>query len=682
VKHGAVRIRGIAQGQTVIRGVRAQVLWRVWIGAFRPVTLICCALWSATFLFNPLIGRAIADDAPKVEAGKNPGELKLPSGLLVDDGKGKGGLKLRDTTCPDKCKAQWEALKAALTAYYAAQSLEGYQNSGKGQNFKDQEKNGNSGMKNILGMSDKDMIAARKDITTAKKDPQKKDSVTSDALLKAVNAALAALVKCEKDCGGTTEGGGGTTEGGTTEGGGGTTEGGDKGGGGGVCHWNGFDKLPGNVESKADIKATTDWCKGITLPTCSDDKTKTKQELDQLLADLATAKGYIEAGGKFGALADETKNAVPICEKAIKDVKDFITDKLPNLPPCPAGEKKKEECPPPKSKTGSYYVPPQRTPGTFYVSQNGEAVCTYDNGRPYEVAYTPISSGGQVIATYTPPAGRQGGAPAESTPSAPTGGNTPDNPSKPPAADNPPRQSTPDNPPKQPTSDNPPPPTTDNPVPTTTADNPPTDTSQDDEVETFDKENVDGPETGSGLQTQMVMLATVKPGLVRTEDGPGSGFDRNPAKTRIVNGHGVIRVNRADRQAFGLPDSGDQPAHVRLDLTAMKHTSAIAEITGKTIKSDLASALPKGDQVATRIINVGPRTFMAFDFAQPFNHAEDIVALAARTLGIALEVDTCDDDKPAADLDTPSAASQSESGILPSATIRFGGHPQTTRSAR
>jgi hypothetical protein len=68
----------------------------------------------------------------------------------------------------------------------------------------------------------------------------------------------------------------------------------------------------------------------------------------------------------------------------------------------------KLDCPPPVEKPGggsggggSYR--PGSTPGTFNVSQNSSQVCTYDGGTPQEIAYTPISSGGQVIATYTPP---------------------------------------------------------------------------------------------------------------------------------------------------------------------------------------------------------------------------------------------------------------------------------------
>jgi hypothetical protein len=368
--------------------------------------------------------------------------------------------------------------------------------------------------------------------------------------------------------------------------------------------------------------------------------------------------------------------------EAIRKQLGELTDRMEALN---KAKKDKEDCPPPKEKTGGggsgYYVPGERKSGTFYVSQNGEKVCTYDSGTPYEVAYTQISSGGGVIASYTS-ATPGGGTPPASTPGTPPSDGTPPAASTP---DHPPQQATPDNKPQQPTDHPPPTTTSDNPPPTTVPDNPPTsDTSQDDEVETYDKEAVEQnghKETGSGLQTQMVMLTTPKPPLTRTEDTAGSGFDRNPAKVRIVDGHGVIRINRAERQAYGLPDTGNQPAHVRLDLTAMKHTSALAEITGKTVKPGLDRALPVGDQVTTRTFKVGGKTFMALDFAQPYNHTEDLTALAARFLGIELKTDTCDDDKPAAPLfEAPAVAANGNE--LPSTTIALTGRIHTRKAAR
>lgn len=396
------------------------------------------------------------------------------------------------------------------------------------------------------------------------------------------------------------------------------------------------------------------------LPGCStfDDLQKLFRELREVLKqnDANIGNGNKPGWGawkEFGA--------------AIKKQLGELNDRMEALN---KAKKDKEDCPPPKEKTGGggsgYYVPGERKSGTFYVSQNGEKVCTYDSGTPYEVAYTPISSGGGVIATYTP---GTAGTPQGSTPGTPPSDGTP------PAAgtpDHPPQQATPDKQPQQPTDHPPPTTTSDNPPPSTIPDNPPTtDTSQDDEVETYDKETVEKNghnETGSGLQTQMVMLTTPKPPLMRTDDTPGSGFDRNPAKVRIVDGHGVIRINRAERQAYGLPDTGGQPVHVRLDLTAMKHSSALAEITGKTVKPGLDRALPVGDQVATRTFKVGGKTFMVLDFAQPFNHTEDVIALAARFLGIDLKTDTCDDDKPAAPLfEAPAVAANGNE--LPSTTI-------------
>src|SRR5262245_13621912 len=128
--------------------VRERRLGRRIAALASATVLLISQLILAGFVLTATALNAAAQEPPKIEEAKGkPGELKLPDDLLVDTGK--GGKKLRPPAC-DKCQDEWTALKAALTAYYAAQSLEGYQNSSKGQNFKDQEKAGNSGMKDFV----------------------------------------------------------------------------------------------------------------------------------------------------------------------------------------------------------------------------------------------------------------------------------------------------------------------------------------------------------------------------------------------------------------------------------------------------------------------------------------------------------------------------------------------------
>jgi hypothetical protein len=328
-----------------------------------------------------------------------------------------------------------------------------------------------------------------------------------------------------------------------------------------------------------------------------------------------------------------------------------------------------------KTKTGqgAYYVP--ATPGTVYVSTNGGAVCTYDKGNPVEVAYTPIDIGGQQIVTYTPGTDTPGGGTPAGTDKLPATS----------APDKPPRQATPDTPPKLSTPDNP--------LPTTTTDTPPptvdVQAPQDpDEVETYDKSVVekDGhTESGSALQGQLVMLVYPKPDLPGASDKAAldTGFDRDPAKCKTgADGHCQVHVHPADRALYGLAASSAKPAHYRLELNDMKHSGGIAETTGKTVKPDLTSALPQGARVATSIFKIGNRTFMRLDFATPSNHAEDRMPAYSEKLGVKVETDTCDDDKPAAELDTSAAAFNAESDGLPSATIRFDDAARARRAVR
>ena len=307
----------------------------------------------------------------------------------------------------------------------------------------------------------------------------------------------------------------------------------------------------------------------------------------------------------------------------------------------------------------TFYAPP--VPGTADVSQDGTVVCTYGRGRPEQVSYTPYSPGG----SYTPVPTPGGGTP----PPGGTGGSTPA--PTPTTTDNPPGGSTPNSPePKAgtPPPENPPA-TTENPPPATTTDQPPVASTGDgdDTVETFDKDTIeqDGhTETGNPVDGQVVMLQTAKPSLAQGDD-TGSGDD--PKKCVTVNGHCAVTVRRGERAAYGLPDAGDQPGHFRLDLTSMKHTTGIAEITSKTRGdiSTLQNALPAGATLAASIFAVGDRKFLRLEFATPANYSGDLLDTYSRLIGVDVHVDYCDEDKPGIDAQTVRGAA----AALPSSSL-------------
>jgi hypothetical protein len=371
--------------------VRERRLGR-WIGVLASaINFFVCQLILASFVLAATAVNAAAQEAPKIEEAKGkPGELKLPDDLMVD--AGKAGKKLRPPAC-DKCKDEWNALKAALAAYYAAQSVEGYQNSSKGQNFKDQEKAGNSGMKDILGMSDKEMTAARKDYNTAKKDSKKQNSVKPDALLKAINDALAALKKCEK------------------------------------CpkpekpvekkdekkddvveewHWPGFDKLPGYPSDAGDFTAIKKWAIGINLPDCGDPK-KLGPQLQELIKELDGLLNSTQAAA-LGHFAETLKTAAKEAEEALKaaksKVEDYIKKTLPKLKPCdekPGGVKEG-----PKSikfifRGFGYYSRPGGN--TYNVTFSGDSTqqCTFADGAGVPAPVEFADAKGNPLETYFDP---------------------------------------------------------------------------------------------------------------------------------------------------------------------------------------------------------------------------------------------------------------------------------------
>ena len=630
--------KGIRAFRPVVLGVVAACRWR-YVGSLLISIVIAIAI------FNVNVAPAWAQKLPdgfddlidKTKTGKK--QEKTPQG------EPKMGLK--DPVCQsDECLKLWAQLRDALQSWYVLQLNPGNST---------QE---SSDIAEALGAANSKELGVIRDNHAKRKKSDPANFGDKDKLAKYIKGLLEKYGPCLKPCDEKTKKK--------------TTGGGDD------------DNQP---PIEATGRAIPDPSK-ITLPTipagaCWTQAQKDQYDKDASAASVSITNSLSEIKKSLSQLTDSLhpNRRLTAAAQTEKDALQAARTKLEamstQLDELNADADKKPICDDKKkSKTGSgsgsYYVP-RRTPGTAYVTQNGTAVCTYDSGTPVEIAYTPISSGGQMIATTTPgtpsdvvtppPTPKTPGAtdtplPVTTTPAPTPTETTPGNP--PPVASTPATppptipttDATPTTPPPTtPTTDatlKTPPPTTPTidttpttPPPTTTADTtPPTpDTPQDqDEVETYDKETVEQnghTETGGALQGQVVMLTTPKPDLTRASDDAGSGSD--PAKcTTGANGRCIVHIRRSDRAAYGLPDSST-PVHYELQLSAMKHSSGIADVTGKTVPSNLTSTLPAGDQVTSRIVKVGSRTFMAFDFAVPYNHAEDVKASVSHLLGVPVE---------------------------------------------
>jgi hypothetical protein len=341
------------------------------------------------------INQAVAQtDPPKIEESKTtPGELKLPDDLLgKDDKTGKPTKKLRATTCPSGCQKEYDALKAALEMWYAAQSVQGADkyNKSNGKDGDQQNKSGDSGLKNVLGEADKSAAAAKTNYKAqAKKDAK---SVTPDKLLDDINKALAALKKCEAEkC---PEPKKPKEEKKKTAA--------EK----WVEEFNGFADFGFTPQ---DLQNIENWAKNIVFPKCGDQK-KWKAKLDQLIKDIdtkidAVAKAVGAEGGQ--KMKDAAVSAQDALKAAKTKIQDFRDKTLPTLNPC--------------SDDGSMYFPgTPRDDQTYAVlfTDTG-VVCTFGRSEPIGAPITPTDASFNPIPGDIVPTG--GGAPID-TPKTPPGG--------------------------------------------------------------------------------------------------------------------------------------------------------------------------------------------------------------------------------------------------------------------
>jgi hypothetical protein len=100
-----------------------------------------------------------------------------------------------------------------------------------------------------------------------------------------------------------------------------------------VIHTKGFDELSKVITSDDDITKIVDWLNGLKLPDCSDNKEKTKKEIEQMLADVKDAIGWIQQASKVGKFKEKADAAVIASQKIQKKIEDFLKT-IDQLKPC------------------------------------------------------------------------------------------------------------------------------------------------------------------------------------------------------------------------------------------------------------------------------------------------------------------------------------------------------------
>jgi hypothetical protein len=585
-----------------MRGVRSIV------GATSLRLFYISLLLIGAFVSIPSVKLALAEDA-KIEADPTkPGELNLPDDITVVDDKTKG--KKLGPAC-DKCQKEGDALKAALSAYYAAQAMEGYW--GKGADAKAQEKAGVAGMKDILGMTNADMTTARKTYNTAKKSTDKKirDSVTPEQLLKKVNDALDAYRKCAQE----------------------------------KCPEKKKEekKDPEKEKKKSaaeqwvekfsefadfgfdpkDLQAIENWATNLVFPKCGD-KDEWKKKLTKLIADVdekakavEKAIGATEGGEKMKDAAKKTQAALKAAKTKIQE---FIDKTLPTLNPCTDDGSMYFPGPPFDGGGGKTYAVVYTDTGTvctFGLTEPIDAPLT-----PTDVAYNPLppdripQDGTPIERPKTPPTDGPGTTPEEmpKTPSNQPTTTTERLPEQPKAPEEPKKPEEPKAPEQ----------------PTTTTEKPPEQPKQPDETPTTqttdatptddivilfkgNQEVLERGQTGEALQGQHLMLVFKKPDL--RESGTGktakddSGFDKDGVRA-VTGGDGQakLRVPAEDRALY-LSNLGDKPKkYYRIDAVAAKNTGRVSEIA-RNANPDLTGG-PAGARVVAEVFRIGERVFV------------------------------------------------------------------------
>jgi hypothetical protein len=391
------------------------------------------------------------------------------------------------------------------------------------------------------------------------------------------------------------------------------------------------------------------------------------------------------AGGTTSVFTfDETKSTLGGNQKVDTGTDHFqITVHVldPNLPPC-----KRPPTPPPANAGGQHrssavplipgtqdvpgYVPwaptipqipglPGTTTGqnisynTISLATDTSHYCTFGEGTPGQIVYTPTDSSGHTVAPDPGVPMPGGGQPAD-TPKTPGADNTPGTTPPPSATDNNPGQPA-NNPPPPTATDNPPPSatTTDNtPTPTTT-DNPPPALTTDDTIHVTifikaTQEVVTGGQTGQPIGGQVVKLIFDTPNFPSTQDQKTSddvGYDKPAPQTSTdANGQGQIVVSNDDKPTFGLTQSvtsGGKPvSHFSVSLNMLKHDGAVGELTGHTMPDLKATLVPNGNFIAEKV-QIGSHTYVRIGANTPYGTIDNLIDTFSKLLGIKLVVDIC-----------------------------------------
>jgi hypothetical protein len=301
--------------------------------------------------------------------------------------------------------------------------------------------------------------------------------------------------------------------------------------------------------------------------------------------------------------------------------------------------------------------------------------CTFGEGTPWQVVYTPANSSGDTIVP-DPQVPKTDGRGPNYSPGPPL------TPPITPPTDNPPPATTSNNTPSPTTPDNPPP-------ATTTTDNPPTQPPPDNSTATDNTPTVHitiyikateavvtGGQTGQPIGGQIVKLIFETPDFPSTQEqktADDTAYDQPaPQSTTDAGGQAQIQLSNDDKKAFGLTQnltSGGKPVtNYRVSLNMLKHDGLSGELTGHAMPNLNATLLPNGNFIAEQV-QIAGHTYVRIGANTPYGSVTDLVDTFSKLLGVTVVIDICIIKEPGPPLGSEPATFGALNHDLPQASV-------------
>jgi hypothetical protein len=186
---------------------------------------------------------------------------------------------------------------------------------------------------------------------------------------------------------------------------------------------------------------------------------------------------------------------------------------------------------------------------------------------------------------------------------------------------------------------------------------------------------LEGTETGSPLENQVVKLLPAEepdlPGNDETKEANDTGFDKDPVECMTgADGACQMQVPVEDRPVYDLPSEEASGRSYRVDYDLLNNSGGVAETTGNQSESFKADNLD-GAQVAYEEFQIGNRTFVRIIYKSPDGVEDDFDEKFTPIFAESYEEDYCRDKQPGPPLGMQPQSFAAINHELPEAHIRI-----------